>query len=186
MRASRSTASPRSASSLDGPAEHFAFLAAYERVDIALDTFPYSGGTTTMEALWQGVPVLTFNGDRWASRTSRSLLLAAGLDAWCLADRDAFVARAIALARSPATPADARGAARRHARPAGPHAGLRRRRPLPRPRRSVRADRAPPTRVLKRGLLEGATFELSPPRKRGSRASDEVSPWMPAFAGMTK
>jgi protein O-GlcNAc transferase len=91
---------------LDGPAEHAAFLAAYERVDVALDTFPYSGGTTTMEALWQGVPVLTFNGDRWAGRTSRSLLLAAGLDEWCLADRDAFVARAIALARSPTTPAE--------------------------------------------------------------------------------
>jgi predicted O-linked N-acetylglucosamine transferase (SPINDLY family) len=91
---------------MDGPAEHFAFLAAYARVDIALDAFPYSGGTTTMEALWQGVPVLTFNGDRWAARTSRSLLLAAGLDAWCLADRDAFVAQAIALARSPTTPAE--------------------------------------------------------------------------------
>jgi len=91
---------------MEGPAEHFAFLAAYERVDIALDTFPYSGGTTTMEALWQGVPVLTFNGDRWASRTSRSLLLAAGLDTWCLADRDGFVTRAVALANAPTTPAD--------------------------------------------------------------------------------
>ena len=88
---------------MEAPEEHFAFLAAYARVDIALDPFPYSGGTTTMEALWQGVPVLTFNGDRWASRTSRSLLLAAGLDAWCLSDRDAFVARAIALATSPTT-----------------------------------------------------------------------------------
>lgn len=90
---------------LDGPAEHDAFLAAYARVDIALDAFPYSGGTTTMEALWQGVPVLTFDGDRWAGRTSLSLLLAAGLDEWCLPDRDAFVARAVALARAPETPA---------------------------------------------------------------------------------
>ena len=90
---------------LEGPDEHFAFLAAYGRVDIALDPFPYSGGTTTMEALWQGVPVLTFNGDRWASRTSRSLLLAADLEAWCLADRDALVARAIALATAPTTAA---------------------------------------------------------------------------------
>jgi predicted O-linked N-acetylglucosamine transferase (SPINDLY family) len=90
---------------LEGPAEHSALLAAYARVDIALDTIPYSAGTTAMEALWQGVPVLTFNGDRWAMRTARSLLLASGLDAWCLADRDAFVARAIALAHAPDTPA---------------------------------------------------------------------------------
>jgi protein O-GlcNAc transferase len=88
----------------DGPSEHYAYLAAYDRVDIALDTFPYSGGTTTMEALWQGVPVLTFDGDRWAARTSLSLLRAAGLDAWCLPDRDAFVARAISLANAPTTP----------------------------------------------------------------------------------
>jgi len=87
---------------LDGPDEHATFLAAYGKADIALDTFPYNGGTTTMEALWQGVPVLTFNGDRWASRQSRSLLLAAGLDDWCMQDRDAYIARAVELARSPA------------------------------------------------------------------------------------
>ena len=91
---------------LDGPAPHEAFLAAYARVDIALDTFPYNGGTTTMEALWQGVPVLTFNGDRWASRQSRSLLLAAGLEDWCLPDRDAYIARAVTLAQSPTTAAE--------------------------------------------------------------------------------
>jgi hypothetical protein len=49
--------------------------------------------------------VLTFNGDRWASRTSRSLLLAARLPEWCTADRHAYVAEAIRLALSPMTPA---------------------------------------------------------------------------------
>lgn len=88
---------------LEGPSPHQEFLAAYGRADIALDTFPYNGATTTMEALWQGVPVLTFNGDRWASRQSRSLLLAAGLDDWCLPDRDAYIARAVTLAQSPTT-----------------------------------------------------------------------------------
>jgi len=89
---------------LEGGAEHFAFLETYARIDVALDTFPYNGGTTTMEALWQGVPVLTVNGDRWASRTSRSLLEAAGLGAWVLPTREAYVEKAIALAHAAETP----------------------------------------------------------------------------------
>ncbi len=89
---------------LEGRTAHFDFLASYARVDIALDTFPYNGGTTTTEALWQGVPVLAFDGDRWASRTSKSLLVAAGLSEWCLADEAAYVERAVALALDPATP----------------------------------------------------------------------------------
>jgi protein O-GlcNAc transferase len=90
---------------LEGQAEHFDFLRAYGRIDIALDTFPYNGGTTTTEALWQGVPVLAFNGDRWAARTSRSLLLAAGLQDWVLPDAEGYVQHAIALAADPTTPA---------------------------------------------------------------------------------
>ncbi|MDZ4848959.1 MAG: tetratricopeptide repeat protein [Pirellulaceae bacterium] len=61
------------------PASHFDFLKYYGEIDLALDTFPYNGGTTTMEAIWQGVPVLTFAGDRWVSRTSHSILDYAGL-----------------------------------------------------------------------------------------------------------
>jgi predicted O-linked N-acetylglucosamine transferase (SPINDLY family) len=91
---------------LEGPAPHEEFLETYARADIALDAFPYNGGTTTMEALWQGVPVLTFSGNRWASRQSRSLLLAAGLDEWCMPDREAYIARAVALARSSSTAAE--------------------------------------------------------------------------------
>ncbi len=90
---------------LSGGAEHFDFLRGYDEMDIALDTFPYNGGTTTTEALWQGVPVLTFNGDRWASRTSRSLLLAAGMDEWVMPDVAGYVRRATELALDPATPA---------------------------------------------------------------------------------
>ncbi len=89
---------------LSGGAEHFDFLRGYDAVDIALDTFPYNGGTTATEALWLGVPVLTFNGDRWASRTSRSLLLAAGLSEWVATDAADFVGRAVALAQSENTP----------------------------------------------------------------------------------
>jgi protein O-GlcNAc transferase len=89
---------------LSGGAEHFDFLRGYDDMDIALDTFPYNGGTTTTEALWQGVPVLTFNGDRWASRTSRSLLLAAGLPEWVATDAADFVSRGVALAQLENTP----------------------------------------------------------------------------------
>jgi predicted O-linked N-acetylglucosamine transferase (SPINDLY family) len=90
---------------MEGRIAHFDFLASYARVDIGLDTFPYNGGTTTTEALWQGVPVLSFDGDRWASRTSKSLLVAAGLGEWCLADEAGYVERAVALANDAATPA---------------------------------------------------------------------------------
>jgi predicted O-linked N-acetylglucosamine transferase (SPINDLY family) len=89
---------------LDGPAEHFAFLKAYDRIDIALDTFPYNGGTTTMEAIWQGVPVLSFRGDRWAARTSESILRAGGLGRFVAADLEGCVAQAVELASDPRTP----------------------------------------------------------------------------------
>jgi protein O-GlcNAc transferase len=88
---------------LEGRDEHYEFLRAYGRIDVALDTFPYNGGTTTTEALWQGVPVLTFNGDRWAGRTSRSLLLAAGLPDWVMDDQAGYIEAAIRLARTPQT-----------------------------------------------------------------------------------
>jgi predicted O-linked N-acetylglucosamine transferase (SPINDLY family) len=89
---------------LDGPSEHYQFLAAYSRIDVALDTFPYNGGTTTSEALWQGVPVLTFRGDRWAARTSASILREGDLGEFVGADLRDYVERAVALALAPDSP----------------------------------------------------------------------------------
>ncbi len=86
---------------LEGPADHFEFLKTYGEIDIALDTFPYNGGTTTMEALWQGVPVVAFPGDRWVSRISASLLSAAGLDQFVAPDLDGYVSLAVELAKAP-------------------------------------------------------------------------------------
>jgi protein O-GlcNAc transferase len=86
---------------LEGGGDHFEFLRTYGRIDIALDAFPYSGATTTAEAIFLGVPMLTFNGDRWAARTSRSILLAAGLGAWVAPDQAGFEAMAIGLGLAP-------------------------------------------------------------------------------------
>jgi protein O-GlcNAc transferase len=81
-----------------GWCEHFRFLQTYDEVDIALDTFPYNGGTTTTEALWQGVPVVTFWGDRQVSRTSASLLRAAGLGNFVAVSVEEYVSMAVMLA----------------------------------------------------------------------------------------
>lgn len=75
-----------------------AHLALYAKVDIALDTFPYNGTTTTCEALWMGVPVLSLAGKRHAGRVGASLLNAAGLTDWLAATPESFVS--IAQARA--------------------------------------------------------------------------------------
>jgi protein O-GlcNAc transferase len=90
---------------MDGPAEHFEFLAKYSEIDLAFDTFPYNGGTTTMESLWQGVPVLCFHGNRWASRISASIMRNAGLPEFVAANVDGFRDMAANLATRLDTPA---------------------------------------------------------------------------------
>ncbi|HWB10396.1 MAG TPA: tetratricopeptide repeat protein [Pirellulales bacterium] len=89
---------------LEGPADHFEFLKTYGEIDVALDTFPYNGGTTTTEAIWQGVPVVTFRGDRWASRTSTSILRAAGLGEFVADDVAGYVSLAVRWANSEDSP----------------------------------------------------------------------------------
>lgn len=85
----------------DRTAEVEEHLTHYHRVDIALDTFPYHGTTTTCEALWMGVPVVTLRGDRHASRVGASLLTAAGHPEWIASSPDDFVRIAVALAADP-------------------------------------------------------------------------------------
>jgi protein O-GlcNAc transferase len=79
---------------LEGPEEYYEFLKAYDRIDIVLETFPYNGGTSTTDAIWQGVPVIAFCGDRWASRMSASILRAGGLEEFVARDLENYVSLA--------------------------------------------------------------------------------------------
>jgi protein O-GlcNAc transferase len=77
-------------------AEH---MASYANMDIALDTFPYNGTTTTCEALWMGVPVVVLRGDRHAGRVGVSILSHAGLEDLIADDPGRYREIAVALAK---------------------------------------------------------------------------------------
>jgi predicted O-linked N-acetylglucosamine transferase (SPINDLY family) len=81
-----------------GHSPHAELLAAYHRIDLALDPFPYSGGLTTCEALWMGVPVVTCPGETFASRHSLSHLSNVGLTETIAHDLDEYVELAVSLA----------------------------------------------------------------------------------------
>ncbi len=74
-------------------------LEVYSQMDIALDTFPYNGTTTTCEALWMGVPVLTLSSDCHRGRVSKSILHRVGLDDLSVSGPDELVAKAVALSQ---------------------------------------------------------------------------------------
>ncbi len=89
-----------------------AHLAAYGEVDIALDTFPYNGTTTTCEALHMGVPVVTLGGDRHRSRVGASILNALGLSEFVAGDEARMIGVAATLAADPGRLREYRGALR--------------------------------------------------------------------------
>ena len=83
---------------LQGYGTHDEALAAYTDVDIALDTFPFSGCATSCDALAIGVPVVTLQGEAPAGRQTASLLAGAGLQDWIAHNRESYVRIASALA----------------------------------------------------------------------------------------
>jgi FkbM family methyltransferase len=84
---------------LEGWAQGFGdHLRHYHRVDLALDPFPYNGTTTTLEALWMGVPTVTLAGDRHAGRVGASLMTHVGLSAFVAESLERYVALAGFLA----------------------------------------------------------------------------------------
>ena len=84
---------------LRGPVGLDAMMQAYSEIDIALDPVPYCGGTTSLQALWMGVPVLTMEGGQFVSRMGASFMTAAGLPDWVARDDTDYIAKAVAVAQ---------------------------------------------------------------------------------------
>lgn len=84
---------------LDDPQNYTAYLERFGQFDVMLDPSPYSGVTTTCEALWQGVPVVSLAGDRHAARGGASVLSHAGLAELVTHTHEGYVEAAVALAR---------------------------------------------------------------------------------------
>lgn len=76
------------------------YLQLHHRIDLALDTFPYNGGTTTLHSLWMGVPIIALQGDLAISKVGTSIMSGMGLSKFCAATADEYVERAIYFANN--------------------------------------------------------------------------------------
>lgn len=83
--------------SFRGPCGLDEMMQEYGDIDIGLDPLHYGGGTTTLQAMWMGVPVLTLKGDKFAARMGASFMQAAGLDQFVSRNSDGFVKNALAV-----------------------------------------------------------------------------------------
>jgi tetratricopeptide (TPR) repeat protein len=89
---------PERVTIVSGEKDDFVRLKFYAKIDIALDAFPYSGVTTTLDALWMGVPVVNYRETRFINRVCSSLLSRVGLSDLVTETREDFAAKAAALA----------------------------------------------------------------------------------------
>ncbi len=101
---------------LFGGSAHYHHVAAFRDLDIQLDPQPASGGMTTLEATWMGVPTLTMYGDRTAGRISASIMTTLGLQDWIAEDEDEYVRIAVEKANDLAGLAKMRGTLRERLR----------------------------------------------------------------------
>ena len=76
-------------------------LDSYNKIDIALDPFPYNGTTTSCEALWMGVPFITKVGDRHCARVGMSLLKSVSLQEFIVESDEEYISKAIELSQDP-------------------------------------------------------------------------------------
>ena len=94
------------------PMRYADYLAACQRLDVALDPFPHAGATTTCDALWMGVPTLSLRGTTPAGRLGESVLTSAGLPEWIAHTPEQYVQKAVEFTRDLAFLAALRGCLR--------------------------------------------------------------------------
>ncbi|WP_162300517.1 methyltransferase regulatory domain-containing protein [Corticimicrobacter populi] len=78
--------------------DHAEYMQVHAEIDVLLDTFPYTGGTTSLNAMTHGIPTLTLEGDTLAGKQGVVIMRASGLPEFVVADRASYVERAVALA----------------------------------------------------------------------------------------
>ena len=83
---------------LEGPSPRADYFESYNKVDIALDPFPFPGGTTSVEGLWMGVPVVTLKGERFISHNGQTIAHNAGQANWIAHDAADYVRLALEAA----------------------------------------------------------------------------------------
>ena len=82
---------------IEGPSNRTQYFEAFNRVDIALDPFPFPGGTTSVEGLWMGVPVITLRGDRFIAHNGETIAHNAGQAAWIARDEADYIGKAVSF-----------------------------------------------------------------------------------------
>lgn len=82
---------------LQGASGFKEYLESYNEIDITFDPYPYNGGTTTVQSLWMGVPVLALKGDRYVAHMGESILHTMSLPEWIAKDEDGYVEKAVAF-----------------------------------------------------------------------------------------
>lgn len=87
---------------MEGNSDYATLLRCYERVDIALDTYPFNGGTTTVEATIQGIPTICLIGERFSSQMARQNLESGGHPEFLCKSREEFIEKAVSMAKDPA------------------------------------------------------------------------------------
>ena len=73
----------------------------YNKIDVCLDTFPYNGVTTSFEAIWMGVPVLTLSGNNFVSRCGESINKNLGLNEFIAVNKNDYIKKAIYFSKKP-------------------------------------------------------------------------------------